>query len=85
MSEKLWQDLDGLKVRAHTVAPESRGTLPEGMVQIATVKALRARFGGDDWRLSVNLALTCRIPGKYEVETSATWKNEYGVTVEVMT
>ena len=81
MIEKPWQDLDGLKVRPHTVGPDDRGPLPEGMVQLAMVKVLRERFGGQDWRRVSESKQ--QVP--FGWETSITWRNEYGVRVEVMT
>lgn len=76
-----WLDIGGFKMKPKTINIEERGPLPEGRVELETVRVLREKFGGVQWRRVCN----SRAQIGFGYETSTSWKNEYGVEVEVMT
>jgi hypothetical protein len=77
-----WLTIDGVELRPTVRGDEhDRSPLPTGKEEIMAVAVLRLTFGGKNWRRTGTCSASC----DDRVETSATWKNEYGVEVEVRT
>lgn len=75
-----WEALGHLQIRVTLHPPRANEHRAEGRVEIETVTALQAKFGGSLWR---RVSQSRRVvPLGYEL--SDTWINEYGVHVEVM-